>query len=337
MTKALSSLQNFYKSTLTYACDVGVTKIYVATLPSVSVGYAVINPASTTKREIIYYTAIGTDGVGNYLNVTSAGDRGLGGTTDQTHDVLESVRMNITAEHFNDLIYAIQSIIAGGVLDASTSAKGITKMSVAPVSASNPIAVGTNDPRVPTADPATLFTPFGYGIPTGAFVPFGGTSAPSGWVICNGSAISRATFSALFAVIGTNFGAGDGSTTFNVPDLRSRMPIGIGAVTKVATFSSRSGNVLTVTGLSNSTSNEFQTGQMVRYTTTSGAIGGLTHNTDYYIVRVTNTTFSLATTLANAQNGTVITLSSDGSGTQLFTLTLTTRTIGETGGEEKHA
>jgi len=54
-------------------------------------------------------------------------------------------------------------------------------------------------------------------------IPFGGTSTnpPSGYRWCNGGAISRTTFSALFAVVGTRFGAGNGSTTFNVPDLRS--------------------------------------------------------------------------------------------------------------------
>jgi microcystin-dependent protein len=53
-------------------------------------------------------------------------------------------------------------------------------------------------------------------------------SAPSGYLLCNGAAVSRTTYAALFAVLGTAFGAGDGSTTFNVPDMRDRMPIGAG-------------------------------------------------------------------------------------------------------------
>jgi len=53
-------------------------------------------------------------------------------------------------------------------------------------------------------------------------------TAPSGWLLCNGSAISRTTYATLFAVIGTTFGSGDGSTTFNLPDYRDRMPIGAG-------------------------------------------------------------------------------------------------------------
>ncbi len=58
------------------------------------------------------------------------------------------------------------------------------------------------------------------GVPTGAILPFGGTSAPAGYLICNGAAVSRSVYLDLFAVIGTAFGGGDGRTTFNIPDLR---------------------------------------------------------------------------------------------------------------------
>jgi microcystin-dependent protein len=53
----------------------------------------------------------------------------------------------------------------------------------------------------------------------------------SGWLVCDGSAVSRSTYARLFAVIGTSFGAGDGSTTFNLPDLRGRVPVGSGTGT----------------------------------------------------------------------------------------------------------
>ena len=62
----------------------------------------------------------------------------------------------------------------------------------------------------------------------GMVVPFAGSTAPSGWLICDGAAISRSTYSALFAVIGTTYGAGDGSTTFNIPDLQDRILQGAG-------------------------------------------------------------------------------------------------------------
>lgn len=55
---------------------------------------------------------------------------------------------------------------------------------------------------------------------------FAGTTAPSGWLLCYGQAVSRTTYANLFAVIGTTYGAGDGSTTFNLPDLRGRVTAG---------------------------------------------------------------------------------------------------------------
>ncbi len=63
-------------------------------------------------------------------------------------------------------------------------------------------------------------------LPVGVILPYGGTAAPNGWFLCDGSTISRAGNSALFAVIGTTFGAGDGSTTFNLPDMGGRVPAG---------------------------------------------------------------------------------------------------------------
>lgn len=65
-------------------------------------------------------------------------------------------------------------------------------------------------------------------MPTGSFVMYGASSAPTGWLLCDGSAVSRTTYADLFAIIGTTFGAGDGSTTFNVPNLSDRFPIGYG-------------------------------------------------------------------------------------------------------------
>ncbi len=64
--------------------------------------------------------------------------------------------------------------------------------------------------------------------PVGAINAFGGTVAPDGWFMCDGSAKSRTTYADLYAVIGTNFGAGDGSTTFNVPNLQGVSLTGVG-------------------------------------------------------------------------------------------------------------
>lgn len=63
-------------------------------------------------------------------------------------------------------------------------------------------------------------------VPSGVVLPFAGTTAPAGWLFCYGQALPRTTYSDLFAAIGTTYGAGDGTTTFNLPDLRGRTPAG---------------------------------------------------------------------------------------------------------------
>lgn len=64
--------------------------------------------------------------------------------------------------------------------------------------------------------------------PTGVVQMYAGSTIPSGWMDCDGSAISRTTYAKLFAIIGTTFGTGDGSTTFNIPNLKGRVPMGSG-------------------------------------------------------------------------------------------------------------
>ncbi|MDT9105773.1 phage tail protein, partial [Escherichia coli] len=61
---------------------------------------------------------------------------------------------------------------------------------------------------------------------TGTVLDFAGTTAPNGWLMCYGQAVSRTTYPNLFAAVGTTFGAGDGATTFNLPDARGRAVIG---------------------------------------------------------------------------------------------------------------
>jgi microcystin-dependent protein len=62
----------------------------------------------------------------------------------------------------------------------------------------------------------------------GTVIPYAGLNAPTGWLMCDGSAVSRSTYATLFSAIGTTYGSGDGSTTFNLPDLRGRVVVGKG-------------------------------------------------------------------------------------------------------------
>jgi len=65
--------------------------------------------------------------------------------------------------------------------------------------------------------------------PAGTIITFGGASAPTGYLACDGSAVSRTTYADLFAALSTTWGTGDGSTTFNVPDLRGAFLRGTGS------------------------------------------------------------------------------------------------------------
>ncbi len=63
-------------------------------------------------------------------------------------------------------------------------------------------------------------------MPSGSLMPYAGASAPTGYLLCDGAAISRTTYATLFALVGTTYGSGDGSSTFNIPDLRGRVIAG---------------------------------------------------------------------------------------------------------------
>jgi Microcystin-dependent protein len=83
-------------------------------------------------------------------------------------------------------------------------------------------------------------------VPPGAIMDFAGAAAPGGWLLCDGSLISRTINAALFAAIGTVYGAGDGSTTFALPDCRGRVTAGPdGGTGRLSTSGAYPGGVTT--------------------------------------------------------------------------------------------
>lgn len=86
------------------------------------------------------------------------------------------------------------------------------------------------------------------GASTGDIKSIGHDTVETGWLLCDGSAVSRTTYAALFAVIGTTWGVGDGSTTFNLPDMQGRVPVGIGGsgVTSVGDTGGEQTHILTI-------------------------------------------------------------------------------------------
>lgn len=74
-----------------------------------------------------------------------------------------------------------------------------------------------------------------FAFPPGFIAPAGNSAAPDGWLLCNGQAVSRETYADLFTAIGTTYGVGDGSATFNVPDSRGKFLVGAGSFESGAT------------------------------------------------------------------------------------------------------
>lgn len=77
-------------------------------------------------------------------------------------------------------------------------------------------------------EPAALISDLG--LPVSTIIAYGGTSVPTGWLLCDGGEYNRASYATLFAVIGTSYGIGNGTTTFNVPDFRKKFLMGKAAV-----------------------------------------------------------------------------------------------------------
>ena len=109
------------------------------------------------------------------------------------------------------------------------------------------------------------------GIPTATIVPWSSSSVPTGFLECNGAAVSRSTYSALFAVIGTTYGSGDGSSTFGLPDLQDNVAIGKSGTKALA--STGGANTVAASGtVGGSTANAtLSTGQLASHSHSGGA------------------------------------------------------------------
>jgi microcystin-dependent protein len=125
-------------------------------------------------------------------------------------------------------------------------------------------------------------------MPSGSIIAFGGAAAPdAGWLLCAGADISRSTYARLFAVIGTAYGTGDGSSTFGLPDLRDRVLLGKG--TNNGTVGTETGSAAASSVITNATNT---TGTATTGSTTAGR---------------TNTTGTFATSAKDSATGTALT------------------------------
>jgi microcystin-dependent protein len=169
------------------------------------------------------------------------------------------------------------------------------------------------------------------GVPAGVINMWPTNTAPTSWLLCTGSAVSRTTYAGLFAVIGTTFGVGDGTTTFNLPNYVNRMPFGANVTTTASVTGTINGATSTASSISTTTltvggtvTGTFAVGQTISGTgvtagTTITALGTGTGGAGTYTVSVSQTVSSTAITAS----GTTLTVSAVGSGTLLVGQVLT--------------
>ena len=125
-------------------------------------------------------------------------------TEEQLDDAYQSIETFLNTTKISD-----DNIQTGGVGTASIAGTSVTTSKIA--------ANAVTKPKIEVSQQ----------LPPGMMAPFAGSSSPSGWLLCDGSAVNRITYSDLFAVIGITHGQGDGSTTFHLPDPRGRTIRGV--------------------------------------------------------------------------------------------------------------
>lgn len=127
-------------------------------------------------------------------------------------------------------------VVIGSNTRATTSNQNVIGANITPVNTNVSTFISPIRSENPEALPTLHYNPISYEItygsfdvmPPGLIIPYAGVNTPSGYILCNGQAISRTAYARLFSIISTLYGSGNGTTTFNVPDLRSRFPIGAG-------------------------------------------------------------------------------------------------------------
>lgn len=172
--------------------------------------------------------------------------------------------------------------------------------------------------------------------PIGTIKDFGTSTMPEDFLAIDQN-VSRTTYASLFNIVGTTWGSGDGSTTFGLYVGKGAALIAAGTGTQTASGTDSDVVIAADTLAVASNTDKWITGMAVVFTLSSGTITGLTSTNTYYVIRNTSTTVKLASTLADAQNGTAIDLTAKSSPVWTITHTYTARTHGDRIGQETHA
>lgn len=174
------------------------------------------------------------DGLGNQIRLTQSG--GVAGTPGSITGLVAPASATYipASSKFTwqsaSLISADMDVGAVIIREKIASANGVTIASPSSLAANYSVSLFTALPAIKklvSIDNAGTLKADQDIFPTGSVIDFAGSSNPTGWLLCFGQAVSRTTYSDLFALISTTYGVGDGSTTFNLPDLRGRAVAGI--------------------------------------------------------------------------------------------------------------
>lgn len=224
---------------------------------------ALANPPSATAAEVTIASASTT----NILGAASEFVLVTGTTTITSFGTGTNKKRRVRVNNILTITHNATSLVCPGGYSIKTAA-GDTFEVVSDAS-SNARIVSYQRGQVP---PATL--------PVGSVIDYMGTFIPAGWVGCFGQAVSRTTYAGLFAVIGVSFGVGDGSTTFNVPDMAGRTTAGMFGQTAGRLTSAVSGiNGDTLGAVGGSQSHTLTAGESAVLTYTSAVTDpGHTHN-----------------------------------------------------------
>ena len=229
MTAIRTTLQNAFETTLDTEMGPNDLTADVASIGALTTPcYIVINMESDTLRE--YMLMDDTFGASTFVT-TNISKRYLDGSaagSNITHPINAPVQVVAMAQHFEDLHDRIESLDHGADL-AGLADDDHPQYSLADGSRA---FTGEIAGITPTVDASLarkdyVDTKADAVLPAGVIFPYAASPAPAGFLLADGAEVSRGTYAALFAAIGTAFGNGNGTTTFDLPDLRGRFPLGV--------------------------------------------------------------------------------------------------------------
>jgi microcystin-dependent protein len=205
----------------------------------------------------------------------------VGGSNNPTTALIRGNRIEssgITALEIQDGTIAAADLGSGAVTTVKIGDGQVTSAKIA-------------DDTITLADIATAAA--AQLMPPGGVIAYGGATAPAGWLLCDGRAVSRTTYNTLYNSIGTAHGTGDGTSTFNLPDYRWTFLRGYGPNITVAGTGTATGNQATFTNHGFNRSG-------VKVRVNSGTLSGLSTGTDYWVIVVDANTLAFASTKALA-------------------------------------